>query len=423
MSDAFGDVAPSARILARCDELAAISADADGLTRLYLTPEHARANERVAEWMREAGMHTHVDAVGNLIGRREGTRAGAPALLLGSHLDSVRNAGRYDGPLGVLIAIACVEALERSGTQLPFAIEIVGFADEEGVRYPAALIGSRGFAGTLDDSVLDLCDADGQCMADALRAFGLDPACIGQAARRSSEFIGYLELHIEQGPVLEARDRALGVVKAIAGATRLQIRVEGCAGHAGTVPMGARHDALAGAAECVTTLETICRERDVVGTVGRIAAEPGAVNVIAGAAEFSADVRSEDDARRGQALAAIDQAWAASAARRRLTLDVRTMHEAPACVCAPWLVDHLADRLAGDGAAPDIMVSGAGHDAMAVAGITDVAMLFMRCRGGISHHPDESVREDDVDAAARLMLAAIETLPWPKRGTTAVTAP
>lgn len=419
MADAFGQVSPGARILARCDELAAISADADGLTRLYLTPEHAQANERVAAWMREAGMHTHVDAVGNLIGRREGTRAGAPALLLGSHLDSVRNAGRYDGPLGVLTAIACVESLERRGIELPFAVEVVAFADEEGVRYPAALIGSRGFTGALDENVLDLCDADGQCMADAFRAFGLDPARTGQAARQPSAFIGYLELHIEQGPVLEARDRALGVVKAIAGATRLQVRVEGHAGHAGTVPMGARRDALAGAAECVTMLETICRERDIVGTVGRIAAEPGAVNVIAGTAEFSADVRSENDARRTEALAAIEQAWAAIAARRGLTLDIRTTHEAPACTCAPWLVDHLADRLAGDGDAPDIMISGAGHDAMAVAAITDVAMLFVRCRGGISHHPDESVREDDVDAAARLMLAAIETLPWPQHKTAA----
>jgi len=259
------------RILERIEALAGCSAEDGALTRIFLTPQHRAANRLVAGWMREAGLEPRSDAIGNVIGRYEGERAGLPCLMLGSHLDTVRNAGRFDGMLGVVIAIECVEALHRAGARLPFALEVVGFADEEGVRFQSTLLGSRAVAGTFDTAVLDAVDADGISMADALRAFGLDPARIGDAARKRDEVLAYVELHIEQGPVLEREGLPVGIVTAINGAARYTVEINGEAGHAGTVPMHGRRDALAGAAEAVLAVERICGDRPgVVGTVGRL---------------------------------------------------------------------------------------------------------------------------------------------------------
>src|SRR3954464_711595 len=253
------------------NELAAISEEGDKLTRIYLTSELRKAADLILSWMRDAGMSARLDAIGNVCGRYEGERPGAPCLMLGSHYDTVRDAGKWDGPLGLITAIACVADLNKRGRRLPFAIEISGFADEEGVRYPATLLGSRAVAGTFDESVLGLKDRAGITMRDALKTFGLDPDHIGAAARTRSELLAYVELHIEQGPVLETENLSVGVVTAICGATRLAAVLTGRAGHAGTVPMRLRRDALAGAAECITAIEDFCRgDEGLVGTVGYI---------------------------------------------------------------------------------------------------------------------------------------------------------
>src|SRR5579862_5786420 len=256
-------------IVGRINRLAEISETPDNLTRIFLTPEHRAAADLIMAWMVEAGMSAHLDAIGNVCGRYEGERPGLPCLMLGSHYDTVRDAGRWDGPLGVITAISCVADLNRRGKRLPFAVEVTGFADEEGVRFASTLLGSRAVAGTFDESVLSVRDADGVAMRDALKTFGLDPDHIGAAARVRRELLAYLELHIEQGPVLEQQDLAVGVVTAISGATRLAARLTGRAGHAGTVPMPLRRDALAGASECIGAIEDFCRT-DVGGLVGTV---------------------------------------------------------------------------------------------------------------------------------------------------------
>src|SRR6478609_8209748 len=291
-------------IVARIDALAAISEENDKLTRIYLSKELRVAADLILGWMRGAGMSARLDAIGNVCGRYEGERPGAPCLMLGSHYDTVRDAGKWDGPLGLITAISCVSDLNRRGKRLPFAIEIVGFADEEGVRFASTLLGSRAVAGTFDESVLNTRDRDGVSMRDALVQFGLDPDHIGAAARARRELLAYLELHIEQGPVLETQNLAVGVVTAIAGATRLAAKLTGMAGHAGTVPMALRRDALAGAAECIGAIELFCRSDvdGLVGTVGYIQAAPGATNVIPGEVSFTIDMRAPTDMHRKRAV-------------------------------------------------------------------------------------------------------------------------
>ena len=397
----------AARILERIETLARITEQADGLTRVYLSPQHAEANRLVGSWMREAGLAVHVDAAGNLVGRREGDRPGLPCLMLGSHLDSVRNAGRYDGMLGVLTAIECVEAL--GDRPLPFAIEVVGFGDEEGVRFQATMLGSRAIAGTFDPALLDLQDAAGVSLRAALAAFGLDPAAIGSAARRREDVLAYVEYHIEQGPVLEAEGLPVGVVTAINGQQRFRVQIDGMAGHSGTVPMRLRQDALAAAAECVLAAERIATGvPDAVATVGQLAPSPGATNVIAGRAVFSVDVRSPRDADRTAVAAAILAECRAIAARRRVTIDIVQTHELASCGCAGWLQAQLSAAIAADGHRVVALPSGAGHDAMAMVALTDVAMLFLRCRDGISHHPAESITAEDAATGARVLQAFID---------------
>ena len=397
----------AARILERIETLARITEQADGLTRVYLSPQHAEANRLVGSWMREAGLAVHVDAAGNLVGRREGDRPGLPCLMLGSHLDSVRNAGRYDGMLGVLTAIECVEAL--GDRPLPFAIEVVGFGDEEGVRFQATMLGSRAIAGTFDPALLDLQDAAGVSLRAALAAFGLDPAAIGSAARRREDVLAYVEYHIEQGPVLEAEGLPVGVVTAINGQQRFRVQIDGMAGHSGTVPMRLRQDALAAAAECVLAAERIATGvPDAVATVGQLAPSPGATNVIAGRAVFSLDVRSPRDADRTAVAAAILAECRAIAARRRVTIDIVQTHELASCGCAGWLQAQLSAAIAADGHRVVALPSGAGHDAMAMVALTDVAMLFLRCRDGISHHPAESITAEDAATGARVLQVFIE---------------
>ncbi|MDW8125944.1 MAG: allantoate amidohydrolase [Geminicoccaceae bacterium] len=388
-----------------------MSDEPDRLVRLAFGPAWREAVERVRGWMGAAGLATRIDAAGNLLGRREGPRPGSPALVLGSHLDTVIDAGRFDGTLGVLLALALVERLRERGRALPFALEVVAFADEEGVRFGTGLLGSRAMAGTLDPAVLGLVDRHGTSLARALWACGLEPEALARAARRPEEILGYLEVHIEQGPVLEREGLALGPVEAIAGAERSTVEVLGEAGHAGTVPMEARKDALAAAAEMVLAVERVARGAEgVVATVGRLEVEPGAVNTVPGRVRFTIDLRSGEDSRRAQVSALLHASLCEIARRRGVGLAVATREEFAAVRCDARLLATLEAALAARGRPVRRLVSGAGHDAAALAAIAPVAMLFVRCRGGVSHHPAEDVDPEDVAAALEVLEEAVERL-------------
>jgi allantoate deiminase len=397
-------------IVGRINQLASISETPAHLARLFLTREHRAAAELILTWMRSAGMAAHLDAIGNVCGRYEGDRPNLPCLMLGSHYDTVRDAGKWDGPLGLIAAISCVAELAKRGRRLPFAIEVIGFADEEGVRFASTLLGSRAVAGTFDERALGVKDTAGISLREALTEFGLDPDHIGAAARTRRELHAYIELHIEQGPVLEAESLPVGIVTAIAGATRLAARLTGMAGHAGTVPMLLRRDALAGAAECIGAIEEFCRtdEGGLVGTVGYIHAMPGATNVIPGQVSFTIDIRAPTDAHRKRAVTDIVRQIEAIAKRRKLALQLDVTHENRTVPCAPWLQQQVAEAIAAEGLRVFELPSGAGHDGMAMIDIADVGMIFVRCRGGISHHPDEHVDLADADAGARVLLRLIE---------------
>ena len=402
--------AQATKILERIEVLAGFSELEGGLTRVAFSKEHRAASEAVIAWMTEAGMEARHDAVGNVVGRYEGETPGLPCLMMGSHLDSVRDAGKYDGPLGVLVPLACVEALNRAGRRLPFAVEVVGFVDEEGVRFKTTLLGSRGVAGTFEEKALGATDENGVNVAQAMRDFGLDPAAIAAAARRREDVHAYVEFHIEQGPVLEDEDLPVGVVTAISGQTRLMATIEGTAGHAGTVPMTLRRDALTAAAECISAVESFCRDGPpgLVGTVGELAVKPGASNVIAGRTRFSLDIRSPIDRERRHAVASIRRAMKEVVDRRGLRLTVETTYDADSCRCAPWLMDQLGAAIEAESLAVRHLPSGAGHDGMALIALTDIAMLFLRCEGGISHNPLEAVTHGDVATGLRVMQRFIE---------------
>jgi allantoate deiminase len=393
------------QILQRVDELSQYSQSLPGLTRCYLTPEHKLANTLVAGWMRDAGMDVTVDGAGNVIGRINAQAPDAPCLMLGSHLDSVRNAGIYDGNLGVVLPISCIAALRETGTPLPCNLEVIGFGDEEGVRFGATLIGSRAVAGTLDDNILEATDADGITLAQALTDFDLDPVRIDSAARKSEDLHGYVEVHIEQGPVLEDESLAVGIVTAIAGASRYKVDVRGVAGHAGTVPMNLRADALPGAAEMALAVEKMALANDnLVGTCGIFEVPAGAVNVIPGGTSFTMDVRSGNDDLRKRAVRELHDEFRAIAERRGLSVEFELLHDNGASQCNAPLSEQLARAVAATGVKPRHLPSGAGHDAMAMADITPAAMLFVRCTKGISHHPDEHMTVADADSAAQVMM-------------------
>ncbi len=398
----------AARVLARADELATHSAWDDGILRAYLTPEQSRVNVIAAAWMREAGLRSWPDAAANVCGRRLVDDDDRPALLLGSHLDTVPGAGRYDGILGVLVAIEVADRLRDA--DLPFALEVVAFGDEEGTRFGATLLGSRALAGGWKDSWLDLHDVDGVSLRDAATTFGLIPENIASAARPAGSVLGYLECHIEQGPRLEALDRALGIVTTIAAAERRMISYLGEARHAAT-PWELRHDALLGASEAIVAIERIAQDQGSPATVGRIRVEPDAVNVIPGFAEFSLDLRDGTATGRDATWGLIRHELQRIAVERGLDLEVVSTHVAPEAPCARSLRDAIAAGIRSTGDADPVdLVSIAGHDAMAVAELTEIGILFVRCAGGISHHADESVREDDVAAAIDAFEAAVRAL-------------
>jgi allantoate deiminase len=395
----------ASRIMQRCDALARYSELPGGLTRVFLSPEGRAAGDAVLGWMREAGMQASLDAMGNAVGRYEGERAGLPCLMLGSHLDTVRDAGRYDGMLGVISAIECVDTLNRQKKKLPFAIEVIGFGDEEGVRFGTTLLGSRAIAGTLSPEVLETRDAGGKSISGALREFGLNPEQLSKVSRKKGEVLAYAELHIEQGPVLEAEGLPVGVVTAINGFSRLRVTLRGEAGHAGTVPMPLRRDALAAAAACVVMVERVAKNvPELVGTVGRIEARPGAINVIPGEAQFTVDLRAPLDSVRQEALAEVESEIARIAAARKVEATVESLQDFGSSACAPWLMRQLERAVEARGVRVRRLPSGAGHDGMAIKAIADIAMLFVRCKGGISHNPAESITEEDAAIGAGVLF-------------------
>ncbi len=401
----------SADIMERLDRMAEISEATEYLARRSYTPEHRRINDLVGGWMRETGMKVHEDAAGNLIGRYEGADPDAPAIVLGSHLDSVIMAGKYDGPLGVLSAIDCVRSLVQRGVRLRNPVEVACFADEEGVRFHSTYLGSRALAGTFNMDLFERPDRDGITLSRAMRDFGLDPDRIDDARRSPEELLCYLEVHIEQGPVLENEGLPLSAVTAISGADRMTVTLTGSAGHAGTVPMGSRRDALSAAAACALAVEEVASSfADTVGTVGQMSVLPGATNVIPGEATFSVDLRAARDDIRHLAIAALKTRLDRIAAERDVEMSVNTAHSSDGVTCAPWLVETIEAAMTDLGHQARRLPSGAGHDAAALAAITDVAMIFVRCKGGISHHPDESITREDAIAGAELLLRTVERI-------------
>ncbi|GAB2682114.1 allantoate amidohydrolase [Aliiglaciecola aliphaticivorans] len=397
-------------VLQRCDELALISQNPDYIDRRYLTKEHKLANQLVASWMEQAKMRTWQDEAGNQWGSYQSPYENAETLIIGSHLDTVPNSGKYDGILGVLLPLSLVQWFADNAIDLPFNLEIVGFADEEGTRFGTTLLGSRAVAGTWQDRWAGLLDKNNVTVAAALREFGLNINNIHNASRAQSGLLGFVEVHIEQGPVLESQHLPVGIVSGIAGAKRYKIDIEGHAGHAGTVPMALRQDAIAGAAEMILAIEQAAIEHEVVATVGQIQSQTNAVNVISGNATISLDVRSLDNSKRDQCIEQIKSKVAHIAQLRGLKVAEHLTHEADATLCHPEIMSQLEAACAMNNINPFVLSSGAGHDAMAMADLCPTGMLFVRCAKGISHHPAESVTFEDVKDTMLVLKSYVEQL-------------
>ena len=394
-------------VMERCELLGNVSEEAGALTRPYGSRAMREANKIVSGWMRGAGMTVSQDEIGNLIGCHQGT--GDKTLVLGSHLDTVRDAGKYDGQMGVLVALACVQRLHDRGERPPFSIEVAAFTDEEGLRFGTTFLGSSVYAGAFDEELLNLEDKDGVTLREAVRAFGGDPDAIKQEGR--GDLLGYCEVHIEQGPVLEERELPVGIVTAINGQSRVGLVFGGRAGHAGTEPMEARQDALCAAAEFVLEVERAARaEPESVATVGEIAALPGASNVVPGRTDLSLDVRHPDDEVRERLRDHLKTRAEGIAASRGCDYEWQPRQETPAVPADPDLSALLARAVEDSGMAVHRLPSGAGHDAAQVAELAPVAMLFVRCKGGISHNPAESVAQEDVGVAVEVISRFLEII-------------
>ncbi|HEY6376789.1 MAG TPA: allantoate amidohydrolase [Edaphobacter sp.] len=397
------------KVIARCRQLAAFTEVPGEITRTFLSPPMHEVHIRLRQWMEAAGMAVHIDAIGNLRALYPGITLNAPRFIIASHLDTVPNAGAFDGILGVVLGVAIIEELR--GQHLPFAIEVIGFSEEEGVRFSKPFLGSLALVGKLDAETLTRTDKQGISITEAIRNFGLNPDEL-PAAALAQEAIAYLEFHIEQGPVLESESHPLGIVDAIVGQTRLQLTFTGHANHAGTTPMHLRHDAMAAAAEWITVVETYANTHAaLVATVGRLEVSPNAGNVIAGTVTASLDIRHPNDHTRTAAIASLLETASTIAAKRGIKTDSHINLEQPAVPMDPHLT-HLLQSAATRAARPSrTMTSGAGHDAMILAPHIPSTMLFLRSPGGISHHPDETVLPEDVEAALATAMEFLALLP------------
>jgi len=395
-------------VMARCARLASFSEDVNAIRRTFLSPPMRDVHREITGWLQPLGTKVRVDAAGNLRVEYPAEGPAAACLLIGSHLDTVPNAGAYDGILGVVLAVALLKGLSRR--RLPYAIEIVGFSEEEGVRFGTPFIGSRALVGRLDDDLLSAQDSRGVSVRKAITDFGLNPAQIDEA-RLPDDAFGYLEFHIEQGPVLDNMGLSLAVVEAIAGQSRLDLTFAGRTNHAGTTPMDLRFDAVAGAAEWITLVEKEAKAvSGLVATVGSVEASPGAANVIAGKARLSLDVRHREDRFRTRTVEDLIHHAQQIAQRRGLSVDWSARMNQPAVAMDPFLGGQIEEAIRRIGCEPHRMVSGAGHDAMIIAEKIPSAMIFLRTPGGISHDPAESVAVGDVDKAIRCGLQLLDQL-------------
>jgi allantoate deiminase len=398
----------SQRVLEICRQIAAMSEEPGRTTRGFLTPPVHEVHALLRGRMEAMDMSIRTDAAGNLRGFWQPAGAGSKRLMVGSHIDSVPNAGAFDGVLGVVLALEWVQIARD--LELPLAIEVIAFSDEEGVRFGVPFIGSRAVAGRFDRVLLDCRDPEGNSLEAAIRDFGLDPGRIDEA-ELDGNTIGFVEIHIEQGPVLEAEGLSLAVVTGIVGQTRLTLEFTGQANHAGTTPMRMRHDALAAAAEWITKVESLALATDgLVATVGKITVEPNAGNVVPGSVLVSLDVRHAHDSTRTSAVEKLIDSANSIAARRGLTLERTDRLDQPAVPMDERLASFLADAIEEAGFPLKHMPSGAGHDAMVIAARVPTAMLFLRSPGGISHHPSEAVLEEDIEAALRVGRKFLERL-------------
>jgi hydantoinase/carbamoylase family amidase len=400
------------RIMALADRLAQHSDTADGLSCTFLTLAHRAVAADLERWMDDAGLAVELDAIGNVIGRLPSSDPGAKTVILGSHYDTVVNAGKYDGRLGILTGLAVIEQLKRLNCTLPFHLELIAFSEEEGVRFSIPYIGSRAFTGRFDPGLLQRTDAVGQTLADVVRAAGFDPGALAVLERPRHRLQAYLEVHIEQGPVLLNRDVPLGVVTAISGGVRQTVTLTGTRNHAGSTPMDMRHDALAAAAEIILAVERRCRGvPGLVGTVGKVEIPNSAINVVAGICTLSLDIRAADDPTRDAAIADIHHEIGGLTVRRGVAADIKELMRMPAVPCDRSLREQLAVAIARAGAQVVELPSGAGHDAVMFDGVTAIGMLFVRCgNGGISHSPLETVTAEDADLAARVLLDVLLNL-------------
>jgi allantoate deiminase len=399
----------AAEAIRRCDVLASCTEEPGKITRTFLCESMCRLHVVLSGWMEEAGLCPHVDPAGNLIGRYVGNRVGAPAVVIGSHVDTVPDAGKYDGVLGVLLGLATVQAL--AGRHLPFGIDVVAFSEEEGIRYRAPYLGSLAVCGRFDRRLLDRTDSEGVTMGQAFRDFGLDPKRIGEAAYPAGSVLSYVEAHIEQGPVLDELGAPVGVVEAIAGQSRIWAELRGRAGHAGTLPMRGRRNALAAAAELVLEVARLGRTvEDLRATVGALTNTPGAVNVVPGRARLSIDIRHARDAVRLDAVAELRARAHDLGARRGVELVVEEEEHHSAVAVDLVMSELLGAAIAASGHVPHRLASGAGHDAAVMAAAAPIAMLFIRSPRGVSRHPDECVRPEDAAVALDVLVRYIDLM-------------
>lgn len=394
----------------RLSDIAKSSVDEIGVTRFPFTPEHKAALGVIQSWMAQAGLQVHMDAAGTLIGRKQGPN-GAPVLLIGSHQDSVRNGGRYDGIMGVVLGCLALEKLKAEAVELPFSVEILAFADEEGVRFPTALMGPRALAGTFDPAVLDMKDNDGVSLRRALADFGGDPDGVSSLARDPSKTAGYLEIHIEQGPVLEAADAALGIVTGICGIERNTVTFTGDTGHAGTVPMDSRRDALVAASDFISAIhDAAMKIPDLRATVGALSLHPNVVNAIPSKVELTLEIRALDDTVRDKFARSARSVGDRISEFRRVGFSMERTYKQPAVPCDINMIGELEAAVAAIGHTAPRLPSGATHDASAMADLCRTAMLFVRCKDGLSHKPEEFATDNDMGAAIHVISSFLESM-------------
>ena len=388
-------------IVQRIEQLASITEESGCVTRTYGTPAFVKGAQLVQEWMKAAGLETRIDAIGNVRGRWNSGKANAKTLVLASHIDTVVNAGKYDGPLGVIMAIDLIEQLKSKKAVLPFHIEIIAFSDEEGVRFHTTFLGSQVVTGAFNKDWLQKKDANGISLEEAMKVFGGSPDQLSKDAIPANEWLGYFEMHIEQGPVLYNQQIPVAVVTSIAGQKRITVTLRGFAGHAGTVPMDMRSDALCAAADCILAIETFAtgQKHRLVATVGTIQIPHGASNVIPGEVRFTIDIRSSDNQYLAEATASVKTICEELVMKRMVSMDWQLVQETAPVAADPHLTETLRKAITGSQFPVVELVSGAGHDAVPVSQVAPVSMMFIRCYKGISHHPQEHAEVGDIASA------------------------